>query len=231
MRRYDTPDDPDEDKPDYRAEEATAQATLRRALSRYSHAHNSAELQLAVLAMHEGLRQVLRVWLLHQDYLTERQKENIQDPLTRFGELLDVATAHTDLFVNRRAAWRDEIEVLNDHRNMIAHPIDEMAADTALAAAAGWADLVRRLWPFLVGGEPPELRHPDPGRVTAPHRPPSSSPIRPTLSFYAEPAFALPPPPRRRPPWRLLFVMTVFVLFTLTALFFLSQLLAVLPRL
>lgn len=76
-----------------------AEATLRRALARYERARNNAEVQLAVLALHEGLRQALWAWLLGLSSLSRRQRENIEDPHSRMGELVDLARYHTGLFV------------------------------------------------------------------------------------------------------------------------------------
>ena len=137
MRTHSDQDDADrlnEGRSDEERDTTAARVTIRAALGRYARAQNAAEAQLSVLAMHEGLRQALRAWLLYQAHLSDRQREAIQDPYTRFGELLDLAVHHTRLFEGRRALWHDELNVLLDHRNAIAHPVEEMDGDTALAA-------------------------------------------------------------------------------------------------
>ncbi len=215
-----------------------ARVAVRAALARYARAQNSAEAQLSVLAMHEALRQALRAWLLHQARLSDRQREAIQDPHTRIGELLDLAVHHTWLFEGRRALWHDELNVLLDHRNAIAHPVEEMDGDTALAAATGWADLLRRFWQPLFGDEPPDLRHPDPRLITAHPKPAPPTPLRPTLSFYADPArplLAAAPTGRRvglmrRITLTITVYLIILALFAVLGMYILSQLAPVLAR-
>ncbi|MCW5849203.1 MAG: hypothetical protein KIT87_03890 [Anaerolineae bacterium] len=242
MRTHSDPVDPDERNEslsDAERDTTRARVTLRAALARYARAQNAAEAQLAVLAMHEGLRQGLRAWLLYQAHLTDRQREAIQDPYTRFGELLDLAVHHTRLFEGRRALWHDELNVLLDHRNTIAHPVEEMDGDTALAAATGWADLLRRFWQPLFGDEPPDLRHPDPKLITAHPKPAPPASLRPTLSFYADPTrpvLSTPAPSQRgsRLIRRIAITATIYLiilaLFAALGLYVLSQLAPVLAR-
>jgi hypothetical protein len=208
---------------------AQARTTLLTALRRYSRATSSAELQLSILAMHEGLRQVLRVWLLRQPGLTPRQREAVDDVYSRMGELLDIGLYHTDLFQERRNLWVDEMAVLLDRRNEIAHPVSEMALDTALAAASGWADLIRRMWPYLLGGDPPDLRHPDSAMLTGSRTAAAPRPSNAMLSFYAEPT---PPAvsPKRVLSTYLIVSMLVLVLLGVVGLFALSQLLSLIPQ-
>ena len=231
------PDDSEEGLSDLARDTTRARSAVRASLARYARAQNAAEAQLAVLAMHEGLRQALRVWLLHQPYLSDRQHEAIQDPYTRFGELLDLAVHHTRLFEGRRALWHDELNVLLDHRNTIAHPVEEMDGDTALAAATGWADLLRRFWQPLFGDDPPDLRHPDPKLITAHPKTPPPPSLRPTLSFYADPSrptLAAAPPRRGGLMRRVAITATVYLiilaLFAVLGLYVLSQLAPVLAR-
>ena len=240
MRTHSDQDDADrlnEGRSDEERDTTAARVTIRAALGRYARAQNAAEAQLSVLAMHEGLRQALRAWLLYQAHLSDRQREAIQDPYTRFGELLDLAVHHTRLFEGRRALWHDELNVLLDHRNAIAHPVEEMDGDTALAAAAGWADIIRRFWPPLFDDEPPDLRHPDPKLITAHPKPAPPSSPRPTLSFYADPSRPLVAAPVKRRSgllWRIAITATIYViilaLFAVLGMYILSQLAPVLAR-
>jgi len=137
-----------------------ARKLLRRALQKHAVAQSEPEIEAAVLALHTGLEESLRM------YLSNRGFEEVGHRGLSFPELVSLLRDQTDLFSGDRSVVRLLVS-LNTTRNSIAHPRgDRLSAQQIAQDADQLAQLSRRFWPALFGDAAPTADH-----TTSPRRP------------------------------------------------------------
>lgn len=128
------------------AELDDARDLLKSALRKYSRTQRDCDVELALLAMHTGLEEAFRAYLVSLGVEEAGDRGRVGFP-----NLVGLIRDRTGLFVGDDSL-HDLLIALNTTRNKIAHPRgDKPSPDEIKRDADKLAKLAKRFWPQLFG--------------------------------------------------------------------------------